>query len=162
MVLFLVSVGIALFVSACCSLMEAVLLSLTPSQIGEIALRRPRLGTLWQQFKTQIERPIAAILILNTAAHTIGAAVAGARFHDLFGDEWIVLFSLAFTFAMLQFTEILPKTIGVRYGRDVAVWIAQPLALLTALMRPVVNLVHWLNKPLEGRRARAEQPHAAE
>ena len=91
MALFLVSVAVALFVSACCSLMEAVLLSLTPSQIGEVALRHPRVGATWQHFKANIERPIAAILILNTAAHTIGAAVAGAQFNQLFGDEWIVV-----------------------------------------------------------------------
>jgi putative hemolysin len=162
MVLFLASVGVAIFVSACCSLMEAVLLSLTPSQIGEVALRRPRIGAIWQHFKANIERPIAAILILNTAAHTIGAAVAGAQFNELFGAEWIVLFSLAFTYFMLQFAEILPKTIGVRYSRDAAVWIAQPLAIMTSVMRPVVSFVHWVNRLFEGKRSRAEQPHAVE
>jgi putative hemolysin len=162
MVLFLMSVAVALLISACCSLMEAVLLSLTPSQIGEMAVRRPRVGATWQHFKANIERPIAAILILNTAAHTIGAAVAGAQFSGLFGADWIVLFSLAFTYLMLQFTEILPKTIGVRYNRDVAAWIAQPLVMLTSLMRPVAILVHWVNRPFEGKRSRVDQPHAVE
>jgi putative hemolysin len=162
MVLFLMSVAVALLISACCSLMEAVLLSLTPSQIGEMAVRRPRVGATWQHFKANIERPIAAILILNTAAHTIGAAVAGAQFSELFGADWIVLFSLAFTYLMLQFTEILPKTIGVRYNRDVAAWIVQPLVMLTSLMRPVVSLVHWVNRPFEGKRSRVDQPHAVE
>ena len=161
MVLFLASVCTALFVSACCSLMEAVLLSLTPSQIGEITARRPRIGAVWQQFKSNIDRPIAAILILNTAAHTIGAAVAGSQFDELFGDQWIFAFSLVFTYLMLQFTEILPKTIGVRYNRDVALWIAGPLSVLTRVMRPVVSLVHVLNKPFEGRR-RPTPPHAVE
>ncbi len=161
MVLFLASVLTALLISACCSLMEAVLLSLTPSQIGEITARRPRVGAIWQKFKSNIDRPIAAILILNTAAHTIGAAVAGSQFDELYGDQWIFAFSLIFTYLMLQFTEILPKTIGVRYNRDAAVWIARPLSVLTRIMRPVVSLVHVLNKPFEGRR-RPTAPHAVE
>jgi putative hemolysin len=50
----------------------------------------------------------------------------------------------------------------VRYNRDVAVWIAQPLAMLTSVMRPVVSFVHWVNKPFEGKRSRMDQPHAVE
>jgi len=162
MYLFLLSVGCALLVSFFCSVMEAVLLSLTPSQIGEVSLQRPRIGATWQRFKANIERPIAAILILNTAAHTIGASVAGARFNELVGPEWIMGFSLVFTYLMLQFTEILPKTIGVHYNRDIAVWIARPLSILTRVMSPVASLVHWVNRPFEGLPARVEQPHAVE
>ena len=69
-----------------------------------------------------IDVPIAAILILNTTAHTVGATVAGAEFAVLFGDHRIGVFSGVFTYLMLQFTEILPKTVGVRYNRDAAVW----------------------------------------
>ena len=76
--LFLASVLGALVISALCSLMEATLLSIRPGQIAEIAARRPSIGGIWRQLKADIDRPIAAILILNTAAHTIGASVAGA------------------------------------------------------------------------------------
>lgn len=162
MTLFVVSVASALLISALCSLMEAVLLSLTPSQIGEISMRHPRLGAVWQHFKANIDRPIAAILILNTAAHTIGASVAGSEFDNLFGDQWIMAFSLVFTYLMLQFTEILPKTIGVRYNREAALWIARPLSLLTSAMRPIVSLVHWINRVFEGRRSREAKSYAVE
>ncbi len=101
--LFLLSVSAALLISGLCSLMEAVLLSLRPSQIAEISAQSPQTGAVWQSFKAEIERPIAAILVLNTAAHTIGASVAGAEFDALFGHEWIWVFSLVFTFLMLQF-----------------------------------------------------------
>jgi CBS domain containing-hemolysin-like protein len=84
--IFIASVAVALSISFLCSLMEAALLSLTPSQVANLATRHPRVGVVWQGFKTNIERPIAAILILNTAAHTIGASVAGAQFDELFGD----------------------------------------------------------------------------
>ena len=109
MFLLLLAVLFALSLSALCSLMEATLLSLTPSQVATITGKRPRLGKIWQQFKQQIDRPISVILIINTAAHTVGATIAGAEFDKQFGPKWIWVFSLIFTFLMLQFTEILPK-----------------------------------------------------
>jgi putative hemolysin len=127
--------------------MEATLLSLRPGQVAEIAARRPMVGGIWQRLKADIERPIAAILILNTAAHTIGASVAGAEFNRIYGEEWIWVFSLVFTFLMLQFTEILPKGFGVRHNRLMAFWIAQPLLILTRVMRPVQALVDFINRP---------------
>ena len=148
--LFLLSVSGALLISGLCSLMEAVLLSLRSSQIAEISSRSPQIGVVWQRFKGEIERPIAAILVLNTAAHTIGASVAGAEFDALFGHEWIWVFSLVFTFLMLQFTEIIPKTAGVRYNRQAAFWIARPLTLIVHVLLPVVYLIHWINRLLFG------------
>ena len=115
--------------------MEAALLSLTPSQVANMATRHPSVGAVWRGFKNNIERPIAAILILNTAAHTIGASVAGSEFDDLFGDRWIWLFSLLFTFAMLQYTEILPKTLGVHFNETLALWIARPLSFAIWILR---------------------------
>ena len=149
--LFILSVFTALSVSALCSLMEAALLSLTPSQLAQISARRPGVGAVWQRFKDNIERPIAAILVLNTAAHTIGASVAGAEFDALFGDQWILVFSLVFTYLMLQFTEILPKTLGVKYNDVIAVWITQPLSVMIRLLRPILVAIHWVNRPFEGK-----------
>jgi putative hemolysin len=151
--LFLLSVAGALLISALCSLMEAALLSLRPSQIAQISARSPQVGAVWRDFKREIERPIAAILILNTAAHTIGASVAGAEFNALFGDEWIWVFSLVFTFLMLQFTEIVPKSAGVRYNRQVAWIIARPLSLLVRMLLPVVRVIGFINRAFAGRRA---------
>ena len=152
MAIFLLSVFLALSVSTVCSLIEGTLLSLTPGQVAALSAKNPRLGAIWQQFKTHIERPIAVVLILNTSAHTIGAAVAGAEFHKLFGGKWIVTFSLIFTFLMLQYTEILPKTLAVRHNQKLATVIARPLQILTLAFSPVVRLVHWINRPFERRR----------
>ncbi|HPM80905.1 MAG TPA: hemolysin family protein [Candidatus Anammoximicrobium sp.] len=149
--LFILSVFAALSVSAMCSLMEAALLSLTPSQLAQISVRRPAIGAVWQRFKDNIERPIAAILVLNTAAHTIGASVAGAEFDELFGDKWILVFSLVFTYLMLQFTEILPKTLGVKYNQTIAVLITRPLSVLIRTLRPILAAIHWINRPFEGK-----------
>ena len=150
--LFLLSIALALVVSFVCSLMEAALLSLTPSQVAELSQKHPRAGEIWRGFKKRIDRPIAVILILNTTAHTIGASVAGAQFDELYGDKWIWIFSLAFTFVMLQFTEILPKTLGVQFNRQLATIIALPLAIATRVAEPFVWLLHLLNRPFEGRR----------
>lgn len=148
--LLIVAVLGALLISGLCSLMEAALLSLRPGQIATLTVRRPKLGAIWQRLKADIDRPIAAILIVNTASHTIGASVAGAQFDRVYGDQWIWAFSLVFTFLMLQFTEILPKGAGVRYSGRVAVLIARPLAALVRLMRPVQAVVQLINRPFAG------------
>src|SRR5690554_5478785 len=115
MTLLLVSVIGALTISALCSILEATLLSFSSSQVEAMAGRRPKIAAVWRDFKQNIERPIAVILIMNTAAHTIGATLAGAKFEETFGPQWLIAFSILFTYLMLQFTEILPKSLGVRY-----------------------------------------------
>jgi CBS domain containing-hemolysin-like protein len=136
--------------------MEAVLLSLRPGQIAEISAKHPRIGAVWQRFKADIDRPIAAILILNTAAHTIGASVAGAEFDRLYEGRYIWAFSLIFTFLMLQFTEILPKGAGVRFNRSIALWLAGPLSLLVRVIRPVHVLVRLINLPFTAVRPKTQ------
>jgi CBS domain containing-hemolysin-like protein len=149
MALFIASLLIALLVSFLCSLLEATLLSLTPSQVANLSSRHPRLGAIWQNFKAHIERPIAVILILNTAAHTIGATLAGAQFEIIFGTEGLFIFSLAFTYLMLQFTEILPKTLGVRHNHRLAPLIAYPLTFLIRLLAPIIYFVRFMNRLFE-------------
>jgi putative hemolysin len=161
MTLLILSVTVALGISALCSLLEATLLSFSPGQVAELSQRRPKLGIVWQSFKKSIEQPISVILICNTAAHTIGATIAGAQFEELFGTQWIVVFSLVFTFLMLQFTEILPKTIGVRYNKRIAPMVALPLAFLVIVFKPVVWLVQLINLPFE-RKGDKDSPEATQ
>ncbi|MCX5634667.1 MAG: CNNM domain-containing protein [Planctomycetota bacterium] len=152
MIVLILSVLIALSVSFLCSLLEAVVLSVTPSQIAAISIKKPKLGAIWQGFKTHIQRPIALILVLNTAAFTIGATVAGAQFSEIFGHKWVWLYSLVLTFVMVQFTEILPKTLGVRFNRELAGVIAGPLNSVLKVLTPFLRLVHWINHPFEGKK----------
>ena len=149
MVLLVISIFAALTVSFLCSLMEASLLSLTPGQMADLSARRPAIGLIWQGFKANIEKPIAVILILNTAAHTIGATVAGSEFKELFGDKWIWAFALVFTAVMVQFTEILPKTLGVRFNRELAGLMARPLSAAVLVFTPLLKLIHRVNRPIE-------------
>lgn len=149
MTLLLVSVIGALTISALCSILEATLLSFSSSQVEAMAGRRPKIAAVWRDFKQNIERPIAVILIMNTAAHTIGATLAGAKFEETFGPQWLIAFSILFTYLMLQFTEILPKSLGVRYNRQLAPWIVAPLTLLVRVLYPVLWFVHLINRPFE-------------
>lgn len=132
-------------------------MSLTPSQVAGISEKHPAIGKIWQRFKGNIERPIAVILILNTTAHTMGASMAGAQFDRLFGTQYIWLFSLVFTFLMLQYTEILPKTLGVRFNLRLALVIARPLDLSIRILSPFITLLHLFNRPFEGRGAATVQ-----
>ncbi len=157
MLLFLIAVGIALGMSFLCSVCEAVILSLSPAQVAELDAREGSGGT-WTNFKAQIDKPIAVILTVNTAAHTIGASVAGAQFSEIFDEKWIFLFSLTLTFLMLQFTEILPKTMGVRYNFELAKRIGPILAVLVRVLMPVINLIHLINRPFEGRKSKRPAP----
>lgn len=105
MSVFLISIAVALGVSFLCSLAEAALLSLTPSQIARLSQKHPSIGQIWQNFKSDITRPIAVILILNTSAHTIGAAVAGSSFDNIFGTSGFGFFR---SFSLLLWCN-LPK-----------------------------------------------------
>ncbi len=158
MTVLVVTLVTALTISGLCSLVEACLLSITPSQVATLSRRQPRVAAAWQNFKSSIERPVAVILIVNTAAHTIGATVAGAQFELVFGTRWMIAFSVALTYVMLQFTEILPKTLGVRYSLALAPVIAPILTVLVRVLSPVLSFVHLVNRPFESRRRAPEQP----
>jgi CBS domain containing-hemolysin-like protein len=160
MSVFLISIAVALGVSFMCSLAEAALLSLTPSQIARLSEKHPSIGHMWQSFKSDITRPIAVILILNTSAHTIGASVAGSSFNNLFGNQWIWLFSLIFTFVMVQFTEILPKSLGVRFNSELGFLLAKPLNASIKILEPVIRMIHLLNRPFEGKSQKKDSQFA--
>jgi CBS domain containing-hemolysin-like protein len=160
MSVFLISIAVALGVSFMCSLAEAALLSLTPSQIARLSEKHPSIGRIWQNFKSDITRPIAVILILNTSAHTIGASVAGSSFNNLFGNQWIWLFSLIFTFVMVQFTEILPKSLGVRFNSELGFLLARPLDAGIRIFEPVIKMIRLLNRPFEGKSQKKDSQFA--
>ena len=135
-----------------CSLLEASLLSITPSQLALLRRNRPDRGRIAIALKHDIEKPIAVILIVNTAAHTIGASMAGASLNALFGNRYMWIFSLVFTVLMVQYTEILPKTLGVRFNRQILSVAAKPLSIAVRLLSPLIVVVYWLNRPFENKR----------
>ena len=136
----ILATGIAIIVSAFCSIIEAVLYSVSQSQVEVMTKSGKKSGFILKELKKDIRQPITAILTLNTIANTMGAAVAGASAAVVFGEENLVWFSIFFTLAILLFSEILPKTAGVAYAKNLASWIAIPLNTLTKIMSPLI----WL------------------
>jgi len=145
--IFIGSVAFALVVSFFCSISEATVLSLTPGEVAKMNQRHPRMGKIWQGFKKAIDRPIVVILVLNTIAHTVGATIAGAEFEKIWHGKGIIWFSLAFTLAILFFTEILPKTLGVEYRRQLAILMALPLDYLVRILRPFISVARMISRP---------------
>ncbi|MCH9695266.1 MAG: hemolysin family protein [Gammaproteobacteria bacterium] len=148
MLLFITAVSVVLVASFLCSIFESVLLSLTRPQIEVIAINDKHTGNLLSRFKDDLDVPIAAILILNTAAHTIGAAVAGASYSNVFDASTLWLFSIVFTIAVLFFTEIIPKTLGVSYAPQLASPVAHGIRLLTIVLRPLVALSEKISRSI--------------
>jgi putative hemolysin len=150
MLLFVTAVSVVLVVSFLCSIFESVLLSLTRPQIEVLKQRGRSAGRLLSRFKENMDVPIAAILILNTAAHTVGAAVAGASYENVFDESTLWLFSIIFTIAVLFATEIIPKTLGVTYATKLATPVAHGIRWLTILLRPMVALSEKISRSLRG------------
>jgi len=154
MTLLLVYVALALGVSFLCSVLEAVLLSLTPSYVSLLRERRPRAGKLLDGYKTDVDRPLAAILSLNTIAHTVGATGAGAQAVAVFGEAWIGVISAVLTLLILVLSEIVPKTLGATYWRSLAAPVAFTLRGLMIAMAPLV----WMSQGITRLIARGENP----
>ena len=115
--LLVVYIALAIGVSFLCSIMEAVLLSVTPAYIGALEPTKPDVASRLRELKSDVDRPLAAILTLNTVAHTIGAAGAGAQAAAYFGSGAIGIFSAILTLGILVLSEIIPKTLGAVYRR---------------------------------------------
>ena len=150
MLIFVTAVTVALTVSFLCSIFESVLLSVSPARVEALANEGKRSGSILRDFKQHIDVPIAAILIVNTIAHTIGATVAGASYADVFSEESLWIFSLVFTVAVLLLTEIIPKTLGVTFASALATPVAYSIRYLTIALRPFVALASMISRSLRG------------
>jgi CBS domain containing-hemolysin-like protein len=130
------SVTMALLVSGVCSVSESVILSVSRSQVERMSKSGSAAGRILAHWKrSDIEKPIAAILILNTFAHTIGATFAGSAFQSLWAGS-LALFSVGFTLAVLLITEIIPKTLGVAFADRLA-------TPVTLVLRAFTFVLHW-------------------
>ncbi len=146
MVSLITVIGISLVISFICSILEAVLLSLTPAYIAVLEERGEGAGALLARLRARIDEPIAAILTLNTIAHTVGAALGGALALQVFGNEWIALFSALLTLAILVVSEILPKTVGAAYWQSLAIPSAYLLRGMIFVMKPILVPLALLNR----------------
>ncbi|MCJ7685274.1 MAG: hemolysin family protein [Desulfobacteraceae bacterium] len=137
----ILAISLAVSISAVCSLFEAVLYSVPLRHIETMIQAGKPGGRILKNLRRDVERPISAVLSLNTIANTAGAAFAGAAATAVFGHQWLGYFFALFTLAILLFSEIIPKTAGVVYGRSLVAVVAYPLKGLVWVMTPVI----WLS-----------------
>lgn len=149
--LLLTYLFLAIFVSFLCSVLEAVLLSVTPSYIESLKSKgKDILSVKLKTLKDDIDKPLAAILSFNTIAHTVGAAGVGAQAAIVFGDEYLGWVSAALTLLILIFSEIIPKTIGATFWRPLCGLSVNVLRVLIIAMYPLVMLSMLITKLLSG------------
>ncbi len=141
---------IAIGFSFLCSIAEAVLLSITPSYIVERRKDTTKSAERIIALKENIDRPLAAILSLNTIAHTVGAAGVGAQAAHMFGDKYVGVISAVLTLLILVLSEIIPKTIGALHWRQLAGVVSIFVRWLIVLMFPLVWLSEILTRWLAG------------
>ncbi|MEM1081400.1 MAG: hemolysin family protein [Pseudomonadota bacterium] len=145
---------LAVGVSFLCSILEAVLLSVTPSHIAVLNERGSKSGKKLAELKRNIDRPLSAILSLNTISHTFGAAGVGAQSLVIFGSAWVSVTSAVVTLLILVFSEIIPKTLGATYWKRLAGFTANACQVLIILTWPLVvmskYITRWLAKKKEG------------
>ncbi|WP_442506058.1 CNNM domain-containing protein [Novipirellula sp. SH528] len=141
---------IAIGFSFLCSIAEAVLLSITPSFIAERRQDETKSSKRIIQLKENIDRPLAAILSLNTIAHTVGAAGVGAQAAKIYGDQYLGVISALLTLMILVLSEIIPKTVGALHWRRLAGSVALLVQGLIILMLPLVWMSEFLTRWLSG------------
>lgn len=133
-----------LSVSFFCSLLESVILSVNESFIRQLQGQKAKAGDMLYALKSEIDRPLAAILSLNTISNTLGAALIGATVMKLYGNEWVALTSGCLTFCILIFSEIIPKTIGALYWKKLAIPATYFIKYLIFLLYPLVKLCEFI------------------
>lgn len=146
--LLLVFALLSICVSFVCSLLEAALLSLTPSHVTRFRHSDPELYRKLRKLKDRIDQPLAAILTLNTVAHTFGAAGVGAQVGIVFGDGYLAVASAVMTFLVLILSEIIPKTLGARYWQGLVPWLPATLNFLILILKPFImmsdKITEWM------------------
>ncbi len=144
MTLLFIYLAIAIGVSFLCSVLEAVLLSITPSFVEQVQSKKPKAGAALAKVKTRLDESLSSILILNTFAHTMGAAGVGSQAIQVFGEQWETLVAVLLTLAILYFSEIIPKTLGATFWRGLAVPSAHIITWLVRIVYPLV----WISTRL--------------
>jgi len=150
---------VSILFSFLCSIWEAVLLSATPSYVSRMQSEKPAMGNLLAHFKEDIDRPLSAILTLNTIAHTVGAIGVGVEAGKIFGSHKLDLYLFevtyesiiagAMTLAILVLSEIIPKTIGATYWKQLSAFTVSSLRILVFILAPFIWLSNLLTRSLK-------------
>ena len=142
--LIIIYVLITVVVSAMCSILESALLSTPLSYVTTLESKNHPKAKRLRLYKEDIDRPISAILTLNTIANTAGAALVGAQATQVFGNAFVGVTSAVFTLLILVFSEIIPKTIGADYWRKIILPASSIIRVLIIITYPIVLLLQWI------------------
>ncbi|GAB5410836.1 MAG: CNNM domain-containing protein [Balneolaceae bacterium] len=148
MTLLIIYLLVAVGVSFLCSILEAVLLSITPSFIALKQQEGSKVSNLLVELKKDIDKPLSAILSLNTIAHTVGAAGVGAQAQVVFGNAYLSITSAILTLLILVFSEIIPKTLGANYWKELSNISARAIKILIYITYPLVLLSNGITRRL--------------
>ena len=147
--LLLLYLGIALFFSFLCSIMEASLLSATPIFINMKIKEGKKYAIILDRYKKNVDLPLSAILTLNTFAHTIGAAGVGSQAQKIWGDKYLTLTSVVLTLTILIVSEIIPKTLGAIYWKRLGNFTVIALGIMIySPLYPFIILTNFITKKL--------------
>ena len=147
--MLIIYASLAIGVSFLCSLLEAVLLSMSYSYVSILEKSGSKSGIIWSDLKSDdAVKPLTAILTLNTIAHTMGAAGVGAEVQSVWDESWLTLASIILTIAVLIFSEIIPKTLGSVYYKQLATPSGWVLHYLTKILSPLFIPILWAKKRL--------------
>jgi len=157
MIYLFITVFLTLFVSAMCSMCEAIILSATPIEVEVIRERSQRKGKILEKMLKNIDETTSAILTANTIANTFGATLSGAMFAELYNSGLLTsyIFPAFLTVSILFFSEILPKNIGIIYRETILSFIIIPLYWLSIAMRPVARFTRWTLSRITNKRSQS-------
>lgn len=150
MLTLILAVSLAILVSFFCSLAEASLYAIPWSSIEQLRNDGRKSGKLLFEMRSNVDKPIAAILTLNTLANTAGSTVAGAAFIAVFGSAHMGMFATVFTMLILIFGELVPKTLGVSHSIPVARFLVRPLLFIMRVLSPLIWASSLLTRLLSG------------
>ena len=142
---------LSIALSALCSALEATLLSTPLSYISGLEEQGVKGAARLKKLKQNTDRPISAILCLNTIANTVGASIVGSLVYEVYGDAVVGIFSTIFTLAILFFSEIIPKTIGTNYWRRLAIPAADIINTMIILSFPLVWILEKFTRVISSR-----------
>lgn len=137
---------ITIAISFTCSLLEAVILSVTPAYVAVAVQNKKRSGLLLQHLKENLDRPLSAILTLNTISHTLGSSAIAFKVQQLYGDQWVTASSFILTFAILIFSEVLPKSIGAAHWKLLAPIGVYVIQAMIFFLYPLVSMSQFVGR----------------
>lgn len=162
MIVLIISTLGAIVISGICSIAEATLLSLNPIRLETLKQQGRAYAATLLRMREQVDRPISAILILNTIANTGGAVVAGGAFDAVYGSQWLWLFTLVFALLILYISEIIPKIAGVVFNERLAPAVAWFLVGAVAALFPLIAITEAIARRIRRGAATEERVDAGD